>query len=84
MKQNKLKSVLQEIDYGRIKVKLDEIMNQRNISTYELSNSANIRFQTIQALRNNSAIRIDFGVLAKLCYVLSVNVEDIIEYEEND
>lgn len=81
MKENKVKSVWQEVEFGKIKVKLDEIMNKRKISTYELSNNANIRFQTIQTLRSNSASRIDFEVLAKLCYVLDVKVEDIIEYE---
>ena len=81
MKKSMIKSVWQEVEYGKIKSKLDIIMNQRGISTYELSNKANIRFQTIQGLRENTASRIDFEVLAKLCYVLEVKVEDIIEYE---
>lgn len=81
MKNNKVKSVWKEVEYGKIKVKLDEILNERGISTYELSNNANIRFQTIQNLRENTSSRIDFEVLAKLCYVLDVKVEDIIEYE---
>ena len=58
------------------------IMNKKNISTYELSTKANIRFQTIQTLRENKATRVDFGVLAKICYALDCKVEDIIEYRE--
>ena len=80
MKENKLKSVWQEVEYGHIKIKLNEIMEAKNISNYELSSTANIRFQTIQALRSNTASRIDFEVLAKLCYVLEIKVEDLIEY----
>ena len=81
MKKNSIKSVWQEVEYGKIKVKLNTIMEEKGISTYELSNNANIRFQTIQNLRDNTASRIDFEVLAKLCYSLDVKVEDIIEYE---
>ena len=55
-------------------------MSKRNISNYELSNKTNVRFQTIQSLRNDTASRIDFEVLAKICYALDCKVEDIIEY----
>lgn len=80
-KMNKdVKEILQEVEYGNINVKLDKIMNDRNISTYELSTKANVRFQTIKALRNNESTRIDFNVLAKLCFTLNCRIQDIIEY----
>ena len=69
-----------EIEYGTIKIKLDEIMKSKNISTYQLNTKSNIRFQTIQSLRENTSSRIDFEVLAKLCYSLGCKVSDIIEY----
>ena len=37
----------------------------------------------IKALRENKATRIDFNVLAKLCYVLECRVEELIEYKNN-
>ena len=80
-KMNKdVKEILQEVEYGNINIKLDKIMNDRNISTYELSTKANVRFQTIKALRNNESTRIDFNVLAKLCFTLNCRIQDIIEY----
>jgi len=81
-KQSGIKSIIEEVEYGNIIIKLDELLNKRNISTYELSTKANIRFQTIQALRENKSTRIDFNVLSKLCYTLGCNVEDIIEYRD--
>lgn len=84
MSNKEVKSVIQEIEYGSIRIKLDEIMNKRNISTYELNSKANIKFQTIQALRSNSSSRIDFEVLAKICYALDVKVGDVIEYIPNE
>ena len=56
---SELKSVIQEVEYGVINVKLDELLKKKNISTYQLNKRANIRFQTIQKLRDNSSSRID-------------------------
>jgi len=80
MSKETIRPILQEIEYGTIKIKLDDIMNSKNISTYQLNTKSNIRFQTIQALRENTSSRIDFEVLAKLCYSLGCKVSDIIEY----
>lgn len=82
-KNNNIKNIMQEVEYGNIYIKLDDILKNRNISTYEISDKANVRFQTIKALRENISTRIDFNVLAKLCYVLNCKVEEIIEYKEN-
>lgn len=80
MSKETIRPILQEIEYGTIKIKLDDIMNSKNISTYQLNTKSNIRFQTIQSLRENTSSRIDFEVLAKLCYSLGCKVSDIIEY----
>lgn len=83
-KNENIKSVIEEVQYGKIKINLDKIMSARNISTYVLSNKACIRFQTIQKLREDSSTRIDFEVLAKICYALGCKTEDIIEYVPNE
>lgn len=75
------REVFEYKDLGNIKIKLNDIMEDRKISTYQLSTKANIRFQTIKMLRENTAKRIDFEVLKKLCFVLNCTVSDIIEYE---
>ncbi len=80
MSKENIKPIIQEIEYGKINIHLDKIMNSKNISTYQLNAKANIRFQTIQALRENKATRIDLNVLAKLCYSLNCQISDIIEY----
>ena len=80
MEKENIKPIVYEIEYGKIVVKLDEIMKKLNVSNYELNSKANIKFQTIQNLRTNKSSRIDFEVLAKLCYSLNCKVEDILEY----
>lgn len=77
------KQVFEFKEYGTIKINLDTIMVKKNISTYELSSKANIRFQTIQNLRQGTSSRIDLEVLAKLCYVLDCTPNNLIEYVPN-
>ena len=75
------KQVIEYKDFGFIYVKLDDLMKKYGITTYELSNRANVRFNTIKNLRENKSLsRIDFEVLAKLCYVLNCDLTDIIDY----
>lgn len=74
------KEIFEYKNYGTIKIKLDKIMKAKKITTYELSHKSNIRFQTIQNLRKGESSRIDFEVLAKLCYILDCEIEDIFEY----
>ena len=36
--------IIQEVEYGNIRVKLDELMKRKNISTYQLNSNNRIRF----------------------------------------
>lgn len=78
-----IKQVLEYKDFGYIKVKLNDMMTKKNITTYELSTKADIRFQTVKKLKEATEVtRINLDVIAKLCYVLDCKVEDLLEYEQ--
>ena len=79
-----IKPIIYEVEYGTIRVNLDKILETRDLSVYEVNQKSNIRYQTLQALQSNSASRIDFEVLAKLCYALGCEVKDILEYIPNE
>ena len=74
------KEVFEYKNYGSIKINLDNIMNEKNVTTYELSSKGNIRFQTIQKLRMGVSTRIDLDVLSRICFMLDCKIEDIIKY----
>lgn len=83
MSKDNLKPIIHEVQYGKINVNLNKLMEKADISTYKLNNATNVRFQTIQKLKENNSTRIDFEVLAKLCYAFNCNVSDILEYVPN-
>lgn len=66
---------------GKIKIKLREIMEGKELSRYQLSKMTSTRFEVINKWYNGEVERIDSDVLARFCFVLNCRVEDLIEYE---
>lgn len=83
-KKNVLKkNVVEYRDFGNIIIYLDNLMNERGISTYELCKSTGIRYQTIQKLREAVEVtRVNLDVIAKICYVLEIDISELLKYEK--
>lgn len=76
-----IKSVTTMCEYGKIKIKLCNIMTEKNLTRYQLSKMTNTRFEVVNKWYNGEVERIDSDVLARFCYVLDCKIEDLIEYE---
>lgn len=76
-----INSLLLIKDYGKITIKLKELMDEHNITRNQLANMINSRFEVINKWYNNEVEKLDLDVLARICYVLNCKVEDIIKYE---
>lgn len=48
-----------------------------------MKKAAGTRFEVIDKWCKGSVERIDADILARLCYVLECNVEDIVTYEKD-
>ena len=77
---NEVKSATTICEYGKIKIKLRKIMEEKNLLRYQLSKITNTRFEVINKWYNGEVERIDSDVLARFCFVLNCKVEDLIEY----
>ena len=58
---------------------LKEILEQRGITRYELSQRTGIRYQIIDNYYKNKVIRYDSALLLKMCVALDCGIEDLIE-----
>ena len=56
-------------DCGKIRIRLKDILEQRNMQRTQLRN-----------YRDNKIQRLDIDILRRLCYVLECNLTDLIEY----
>ena len=72
------KSVITINEYGKINIRLKEIMDSKNITRNYLARVSNTRFEVINKWYNNELEKMDLDILARICYVLECSPEDII------
>ena len=67
-------------EYGKIRIKLAEVIEKRGISKNKLSHKAEMQRTQLNNYCNNKITRLDTDVLARLCSVLECEISDILEF----
>lgn len=67
-----------------IRVNLDRVMLERDMTLTELSNEIGITMANLSILKNNKAKAIRFSTLELLCRALDCQPGDLLEYVEGD
>lgn len=68
------------MDFGNIKISLDNIIKKKKISKNLLAEKANLQRTQLNAYCNNKIKRPDFEVLSRICYALECDIADILKY----
>lgn len=71
---------MEEQDYGYIKIKLAERIEEKGISKNKLAHRAEMQRTQINQYCNNEITRLDTAVLARICTALNCRIEDILEF----
>ena len=71
---------MRDIDFGQIRIKLEEIRKAQDISINKLAFRAELQRSQVRSYCNNTVQRLDIAVLARLCYALDCDITDLIEY----
>ncbi len=80
---NNINSIIDIKEYGRIKIKLSEVMDKKGITRNKMRTLTGVKYEVIDRYYKASNVeRVDLDFLAKACYVLNCKVEDILEYED--
>ncbi|MBR2490395.1 MAG: helix-turn-helix transcriptional regulator [Ruminiclostridium sp.] len=66
--------------YGTIRINLDKLIKEANISKNKLSQRAEMQRTQLNNYCNNSITRLDTAVLARLCTVLNCEIGDLLEF----
>ncbi len=77
-----LRSVVNINTYGNISIHLKEIIEEKNITRYRLAKLADTRFEVVEKWCSGTVERIDTDVLARFCYILNCEVDDIIKFNK--
>ena len=82
MNMDELRSVINISSHGKITVHLKERMEERGITRYRLAKLADTRFEVVEKWCSGHVERIDTDVLARFCYILGCEINDILSYEK--
>lgn len=69
-------------DYGKATIQLKKIIDKKKISRNKLCNMIATNYDLVNRYYNNKVIRIDLDIIARMCYVLDCDVNDLIKYEK--
>ncbi len=78
-----MKSIIhyQTEEYGHVKVKLFDVLENRGITRNGLRTLTGIKYDVIDRYyKGEDVLMVDLNVLAKICYVLDCRIEDLLEY----
>lgn len=67
-------------EYGTIRIKLDELIEESGISKNKLSHKAEMQRTQLNNYCNNQITRLDIDVLARICTVLNCSISDLLEF----
>ena len=73
---------MKDIDYGFVRLKLMDIMQEQNISINKLACRAEMQRTQLKAYMKNEVQRVDLAIMARLCYVLDCDITDLLEYQK--
>lgn len=71
---------MEEQKFGTIRIHLNELIEERQISKSRLSHRAEMQRTQINHYCNNDIARMDIAVLARLCTALDCKIEDLLEF----
>ncbi len=79
----KVNGIMDIKKYGKIKIKLSEMMDKRGITRNKLSTLTGVKYDVVHRYyKAENVERVDLDFLSKVCYVLNCEVKDILEYVE--
>lgn len=67
-------------NFGKIIFKIDQVLEEKNISKNKLEKKASLQRTQLNSYCNNKVKRLDLATIAKICYVLDCEIADIMEY----
>lgn len=67
-------------EYGKIVIKLDELIKKKGISKNKLCHRAEMQHTQLNHFCKNSITRLDTDVLARICTVLECDIGDLLEF----
>ena len=76
-------SIFTIVNYGKIDIVLKDIMHKKGINRNKLASMIGANYHLVNRYYNNRVIRVDLDIIARMCYVLKCDVNDILKFKPN-
>ena len=73
--------VQNRVDFGRIQLKIADILKEKNISKNQICKELDIPRSNFNRYCRNDFQRMDTGLICKLCWYLDVDISELIVYQ---
>lgn len=70
-------------NYGKIDIHLKKIIDDKGISRSRLATMVAMNYDLVNRYYNNKVTRVDLDVIARFCYVLKCDVDEILTYQKD-
>ena len=79
---NEINSIMNIKEYGKIKIKLAEVMDSKGITRNKMRTLTGVKYEVIDRYyKAENVERLDLDFFAKACFVLNCKISDLLEYE---
>lgn len=72
--------VITYVDYGRIVFNIKVIMKKKNLTKSKIARNTGLHHLVVERYIKGESVKYDKEVLAKLCFVLDCELQDIMYY----
>jgi len=69
------------MNYGKIVLRIEEILEQKGISKNQVCKELDIPRSNFNRYCRNDCQRIDAALICKLCWYLKIEIDELIEYQ---
>lgn len=67
-----------------MKIRINELLKERNMTMYALADKSGIPYSTIRRATVTNVSRVRFDTLEKICKTLNCGIEELLEIEYDD
>lgn len=72
--------ILWDTKYGTIHINLKNLLATKKLTLYQLCRLTGCKYDVIKRYYDDKLMRVDMDILAKICYVLSCDISELIRY----
>lgn len=78
------KGIDSETNFGKVRIKLNNLMDEKHISISSMSRMTNIKYEIVKKYYYGESYAFTLEILAKFCYILKCEINDILIYETSE